>query len=108
MFNAEQVRMCESCEHGKKIHYEDSFHEVCEAGHCVLCCQTRSGLCDDYQQIGAEEAGWQLYTEYRGDKPVAYRYGPSWVAQELLMEGGFKTPEEAKLRWLEWWEAHGK
>lgn len=56
----------------------------------------------------SDEHGWQLYTEYRGDTPVAYRYGPSWVAMELYCEGGFKTPEEAKLRWLEWWEAHGK
>ena len=55
-----------------------------------------------------ENPDWKLYTEYRGDKPVAYRYGPEWVAMELYVEGGFKTPEEAKLRWLEWWEAHGE
>lgn len=53
-----------------------------------------------------EEAGWQLYTEYRDGEPVGYRYGPDWVAMELYVEGGFKTPEEAKQRWLEWWEAH--
>lgn len=55
-----------------------------------------------------ENPEWQLYTEYRGDKPYAYRYGPEWVAMELYMEGGYKTPEEAKLRWLEWWEKYGK
>ena len=53
-----------------------------------------------------ENPDWQLYTKYRGETPVAYRYGPEWVAMELMMEGGYKTPEEAKLRWLEYWEAH--
>ena len=36
-----------------------------------------------------------LYIEYRGDTPVAYRYGEEWEAMRLLMEGGYKTPEEA-------------
>ena len=49
---------------------------------------------------------WQLYIEYRDGTPHAYRYGPEWVAMQLYMEGGYKTPEEAKLRWLEYWEAH--
>ena len=52
-----------------------------------------------------ENPDWQLYTEYRGDKPYAYRYGPEWVAMQLYMEGGYKTPEEAKLAWLREWEA---
>ena len=52
-----------------------------------------------------ENPDWELYTEYRGDKPVAYRYGPEWVGMQLYVEGGYKTPEEAKLRWLEYWEA---
>ena len=41
----------------------------------------------------------QMYTLYHDDKPVAYRYGPSWKAQELLMEGGYATPEEALAAW---------
>lgn len=41
----------------------------------------------------------QMYTLYRNEKPVAYRYGPPWVAQELFMEGGYKTPEEAREAW---------
>lgn len=41
----------------------------------------------------------QMYTLYHDDKPVAYRYGPPWVAQMLLMEGGYKTPEEAREAW---------
>lgn len=40
-----------------------------------------------------------LYTLRRNGKPVAYRYGEPWVAQQLLMEGGYKTPEEAKEVW---------
>ena len=64
---------------------------------------------DEYKEWNRSEEeihGWQLYTEYRGDKPVAYRYGPDWVAMELYCAGGYATPEEAKLRWLEYWEAH--
>lgn len=60
---------------------------------------------DDFTRLEAEHPEWQLYTEYRGDKPHAYRYGPEWVAMQLYIEGGYKTPEEAKLRWLEYWEA---
>lgn len=42
----------------------------------------------------------KLYTKnFEGDRPPEYLYGPSWKAMELLMEGGFKTPEEAKAAW---------
>ena len=41
----------------------------------------------------------ELYTEYRDGIPVAYRYGEEWVAQQLLMEGGYPTPEEAIAAW---------
>ena len=47
---------------------------------------------------------WKLYTETRDGVPYAYRYGESWVAQQLLMEGGYKTPEEAVNAWLREWE----
>lgn len=47
---------------------------------------------------------YKMYTLYQGDRPVAYRYGPEWVSQQLLMEGGYPTPEEAK----EAWERYGK
>ena len=47
---------------------------------------------------------YQLYTEYRGGKPVAYRYGEPWVAEQLLVEGGYSTPEEAKAVWFEYLE----
>ena len=46
----------------------------------------------------------KMYILYRGKKPVAYRYGPEWVAQQLLMEGGYKTPEEAKEAWRKYAE----
>lgn len=59
-------------------------------------------------RIGEEVEGWQMYTEYRGGEPVAYRYGPEWVAMQLYMEGGFKTPEEAKAAWLREWEKEYK
>lgn len=41
----------------------------------------------------------ELYIKYRGDTPVAYRYGDEWVAMQLLMEGGYPTPEAAKEAW---------
>ena len=41
----------------------------------------------------------QMYVEYRGDTPVAYRYGEEWVAMQLLMEGGYPTAEEAIAAW---------
>ena len=32
-------------------------------------------------------------------KPIAYRYGPEWKAMQLLLEGGYKTREEAIEAW---------
>lgn len=53
--------------------------------------------------VSAQTTGeYHLYTEYRDGKPFAYRYGEPWVAQQLLMEGGYKTPEEAEEKWLEY------
>ena len=46
----------------------------------------------------------KLYILYRGNKPIAYRYGEPWVSQQLLMEGGYPTPEEAKEAWYKWKE----
>ena len=40
-----------------------------------------------------------MFILYRGETPVAYRYGEEWVAQQLAMEGGFKTEEEAREHW---------
>lgn len=69
---------------------------------------------EDVMKIPAVEAipaepDWQLYTKMIGDnpetaRPIAYRYGPSWQATALFMDGGYKTPEEAKLAWLKYWE----
>lgn len=50
------------------------------------------------------EPDWKLYTKFIGDRPVAYRYGPSWEATALYVDGGYATPEEAKLAWLKYWE----
>lgn len=41
----------------------------------------------------------QLYTEYRNGEPCAYRYGDEWVAMQLMMEGGYPTPEDAIAAW---------
>lgn len=42
----------------------------------------------------------RLFTKEFSDGHKEYRYGPEWVAMQLFMEGGYKTPEEAKQRWL--------
>lgn len=43
----------------------------------------------------------KMFTMMRGDKPIAYAYGPEWMAMKLLVDGGYKTPEEAKKAWEE-------
>ena len=56
----------------------------------------------------AAEMGWKMYVDTRNGIPVGYMYGPEWKAQELLMEGGYPTPEEAKLAWSREWENRRK
>ena len=66
--------------------------------YCPKC-----GLAVDMADRIAEERGadWQLYEMRWADgSPSEYRYGPEWAAQQLLMEGGYPTPEEAKAAWL--------
>ena len=41
----------------------------------------------------------KLYIKTYGDKRTEYLYGPSWKSTELLVEGGYPTPEEAKAAW---------
>ena len=55
----------------------------------------------------AEEC--HLYEKVFGDgERREYRYGPEWVAQQLFMEGGYPTPEEAKAAWLRYEREGGK
>lgn len=42
----------------------------------------------------------KLFTKEFGNGRKEYRYGPEWVAMQLMMEGGYRTPEEAKAAWL--------
>lgn len=46
----------------------------------------------------------QMYTEYvvtsdNESIPRGYRYGQEWVGNQLFMEGGFDSEEEAYLYW---------
>ena len=52
---------------------------------------------DEVQEYEAEEL--KMYVEYRDGEPHSYLYGPSWKAMELMIDGGYKTPEEAKAAW---------
>ncbi len=51
---------------------------------------------------------WDLYTEYRNGKPVAYRFGEEWVAEQLYVDGGFKSVGEAVSDWLAYLEKRGE
>ena len=43
---------------------------------------------------------WKLYTkEYGYNKQ--YQYGPDWKAMELMIDGGYDTPEKAIEAWFE-------
>lgn len=41
----------------------------------------------------------KLYTKYLDGKPYQYRYGEPWRATQLMVDGGYDTPEEAKAAW---------
>lgn len=41
----------------------------------------------------------KMYTKYVDGKPYQYRYGESWRAMQLYVDGGYSTPEEAKAAW---------
>ena len=43
----------------------------------------------------------KLFTKEFGDGRKEYRYGPDWVSTQLMVEGGYDTPEEAKRAWEE-------
>ena len=47
----------------------------------------------------------KLFTMVKADGRKEYRYGPECVAQKLLREGGFPTPEEARAAWSREMEA---
>lgn len=81
-------------------------HAVWVHEYEVYVCSREDRGCEYAEKLLYPEEQLKLFTKEFGDGRKEYRYGPEWVAWELMMEGGFKTPEEAKLRWLEWWEAH--
>lgn len=43
----------------------------------------------------------KMYTKYVDGKPYQYRYGEPWRAMQLMVDGGYSTPEEAKAAWEE-------
>ena len=47
----------------------------------------------------------KLFTMVNENGRKEYRYGPECVAQKLLREGGFPTPEEARAAWAREMEA---
>lgn len=49
MWIAERMEMCENCRHSDHTHDEGDFHEVCEAGLCILCFQTGRLDCEEFE-----------------------------------------------------------
>ena len=47
----------------------------------------------------------KLFTMVNENGRKEYRYGPECMAQKLLREGGFPTPEEARAAWAREMEA---
>lgn len=41
----------------------------------------------------------EMFILCRNGKPVAYRYGESWVAEQLYVDGGYPTEREAIDAW---------
>jgi hypothetical protein len=46
------------------------------------------------------EMQFKMFVKEFGDGRRKYIYGPEWKAAELLVDGGYDTPEEAKLAWM--------
>ena len=49
--------------------------------------------------MGEETKECSMFVLYVDGKPIAYRYGEPWVSQQLLMEGGYHSEEEAIEAW---------
>ena len=49
MWIAERMEMCKNCRHSDHTHDEGDFHEVCEAGLCILCFQTGRLDCEEFE-----------------------------------------------------------
>lgn len=49
--------------------------------------------------MGEETKECSMFALYVDGKPFAYRYGEPWVSQQLLMEGGYHSEEEAIEAW---------
>ena len=90
--------MCGTCEYNLKMLREHHIMYLPDT-----CPRRSSGECpEDNGEVAAAEDDEELkmYIEYRDGEPHSYLYGPSWKAMQLFMEGGYKTPEEAKAAWL--------
>jgi hypothetical protein len=59
--------------------------------------ETFAGL---FEKCRADRPEWKMYAKVWGDGRKEYRYGPEWVAAELMAEGGYDSPEKAKAAWL--------
>ena len=53
-----------------------------------------------FEKCRAARLGWTMYMKTWDNGRVEYRYGPEWVAAELMVEGGYDSPEKAKAAWL--------
>lgn len=49
MWIDKRVKMCNACRHSEYLYDEGDVHEVCEAGHCILCFQTGRVDCEEFE-----------------------------------------------------------
>jgi hypothetical protein len=61
--------------------------------------ETFAGLFEKCRGGSRSEEGCKMYSKEWSDGRREYRYGPEWVAAQLMAEGGFLTKEEARAAW---------
>lgn len=76
---------------------------LCSLSDCSVCKWGTWGGCDLKEWLKQPVEGGdrtpEMYIKYRGETPMAYRYGDEEEADLLLHEGGYKTEEEAIKAW---------
>lgn len=47
--NRLRIELCEDCQNSLNTHDYGDYHEMCEAGHCMMCFQCEKEDCHDYK-----------------------------------------------------------
>lgn len=96
------MRICDGCKYAAMYFRKKGVWLTPES-----CDLHTDELCPWLDEQQSEEDGYKMYVKYRGDCPVAFRYGEEWEATALFVDGGYPTSEEALAAWhmeREQWE----